>query len=708
MATIQSVNNGDSGLVARTKINNNDANINAALQAAEALLTTDNASLDDFQKITDAIEAIELTLSVDDVNYDTLQEIVDKLKAAETKLASIATNAEENVQANWNQTDNTQDDFIQNKPTFGDISDKDVGTAIGNIQENGAILGNSQTVETDATGKFITAAKNTAYNKDFGTGNTDVARGDASYVKNDTYTKAEANALLLNKEDTSDKGQASGYASLDSNAQVPLAQLPANAKSSKVVADITARDAIASADRFEGLRVHVLNATADTTVSSGGAGYILKSGLANTDWEKTYESESVDIDLSDYFDKTTDTTDDITEGTAKFTTQSDIDKLSGIEANATADQTDAEIKTAYEANANTNAFTDAEQTKLAGIDSGATANSTDAFLLARANHTGTQTLATISDSGALAGKDTIATADVDNNAITTTKIQQFASKTVVGRTSAGTGDVEEIDIATTLKTDLSLTSGDVGLGNVDNTSDADKPVSTEQQTALDGKLAKASNFTDLDSRQTALDNLTDVVTANDEDVLTRDTSTGNTLFKPIPKLLPTGSLIMSIASSLSGALKFDGVSSYSKTDYSSLYTILSNIVGTAFDVDADNFYLPDPAGRVLGVAGSGRTLFDLAGSDTHSLLVAEIPTHTHNLKLRRDEGSQVYTGFVPDENFANSFGRNTSNNNQDAGTLLTDRGPNAISHTTESVGSGQAHNIVQKTVYIAENLFIYY
>lgn len=42
-------------------------------------------------------------------------------------------------------------------------------------------------------------------------------------------------------------------------------------------------------------------------------------------------------------------------------------KLNGIEAGATADQTNAEIKTAYEANANTNEFSDAEQTKLAGI-----------------------------------------------------------------------------------------------------------------------------------------------------------------------------------------------------------------------------------------------------------------------------------------------------------------------------------------------------
>lgn len=46
-------------------------------------------------------------------------------------------------------------------------------------------------------------------------------------------------------------------------------------------------------------------------------------------------------------------------------------KLAGIETAATADQTGAEIKTAYEAESDTNAFTDAEKTKLAGIETAA-------------------------------------------------------------------------------------------------------------------------------------------------------------------------------------------------------------------------------------------------------------------------------------------------------------------------------------------------
>ena len=47
-------------------------------------------------------------------------------------------------------------------------------------------------------------------------------------------------------------------------------------------------------------------------------------------------------------------------------------KLAGIETGATADQSNAEIKTAYEANSNTNAYTDTEKTFVNAITSTAT------------------------------------------------------------------------------------------------------------------------------------------------------------------------------------------------------------------------------------------------------------------------------------------------------------------------------------------------
>lgn len=54
---------------------------------------------------------------------------------------------------------------------------------------------------------------------------------------------------------------------------------------------------------------------------------------------------------------------------------------------------------------------------------------------------------------------------------------------------------------------VSLVKGDVGLSNVDNTADAAKPVSTAQQTALDLKLAKSANLSDVASVSSARSNL---------------------------------------------------------------------------------------------------------------------------------------------------------------------------------------------------------
>lgn len=54
---------------------------------------------------------------------------------------------------------------------------------------------------------------------------------------------------------------------------------------------------------------------------------------------------------------------------------------------------------------------------------------------------------------------------------------------------------------------IALDKNFVGLGNVDNTSDANKPVSTAQQTALNAKLTAASNLSDLANAGTARTNL---------------------------------------------------------------------------------------------------------------------------------------------------------------------------------------------------------
>lgn len=83
---------------------------------------------------------------------------------------------------------------------------------------------------------------------------------------------------------------------------------------------------------------------------------------------------------------------------------------------------------------------------------------------------------------------------VDNGAITLAKQADMATGSVVYRKTAGAG-APEVQTLATLKTDLALVKGDVGLGNVDNTSDANKPVSTATQTALDLKVDENAPIT---------------------------------------------------------------------------------------------------------------------------------------------------------------------------------------------------------------------
>lgn len=78
-----------------------------------------------------------------------------------------------------------------------------------------------------------------------------------------------------------------------------------------------------------------------------------------------------------------------------------------------------------------------------------------------------------------------------DGAVSNRHLASIATLTVKGRTSAGTGPVEDVSIAA-LKTALALVKADVGLGNADNTADTGKPISSATQTALDLKAPIAS------------------------------------------------------------------------------------------------------------------------------------------------------------------------------------------------------------------------
>lgn len=143
----------------------------------------------------------------------------------------------------------------------------------------------------------------------------------------------------------------------------------------------------------------------------------------------------------------------VLDGTQQSFTTALKSKLDGIESGATGDQTGAEIKTAYEGEADTNAYTDAEKAKLAGIEAGADVTDT----------------ANVTAAGAL----------MDSEIDPDIKTLSLPANTTIS--AAGAALIDDADPAAQRAT--------LGLGSVDNTSDAAKPVSTAQQAALDGKVS---------------------------------------------------------------------------------------------------------------------------------------------------------------------------------------------------------------------------
>ena len=112
------------------------------------------------------------------------------------------------------------------------------------------------------------------------------------------------------------------------------------------------------------------------TISLGGHNHT-NAGWANAGFMSSTDKNKLDaIEASATADQTDAEIRSAVESASDSNVFTDADhtKLNGIETSATADQTGAQIKTAYEAESDTNAYTDAEKTKLSGIATSAEVN----------------------------------------------------------------------------------------------------------------------------------------------------------------------------------------------------------------------------------------------------------------------------------------------------------------------------------------------
>lgn len=166
-------------------------------------------------------------------------------------------------------------------------------------------------------------------------------------------------------------------------------------------------------------------------------------------------------------------------------------------------------------------FTTALKSKLDGVATGATKNATDAQLRNRSSHTGTQAISTVSGlQTALDGKqgNLVAGSNISISGNTISSTNTTYTKMSQAEATAGTATTSRtIDAKVLAQTIDNAVSGEVsanalvksenlndlpnkatarsnlGLGNVSNTSDANKPISTATQSALNAKLGASAN-----------------------------------------------------------------------------------------------------------------------------------------------------------------------------------------------------------------------
>ena len=169
-----------------------------------------------------------------------------------------------------------------------------------------------------------------------------------------------------------------------------------------------------------------------------------------------YDAVELDVTALELRSTNIETKTDFITVTQAVNLTTEQDKLATIEAGATADQTGAEIKIAYESEADTNAYNDVAVNKLATIEAGATADQTGAEIKIAYESEADTNAFTDADVISLATNTSNISTNISNIDNNTTAITALQDRVVTGT----------LNIASILKTGTSTAKIAHGLGNV--------------------------------------------------------------------------------------------------------------------------------------------------------------------------------------------------------------------------------------------------
>jgi len=205
-----------------------------------------------------------------------------------------------------------------------------------------------------------------------------------------------------------------------------------------------------------------------------------------------------------------------------FAQQEITDKLSGIEEGATADQTNAEIKTAYENNSDTNAFTDALLSKLNGIEAGATGDQTNAEIRAAVE--------AASDSNVFTDNDHTKLNNIENNATADQTVSEI--KSLIAGSPLDASHLAANSVDTSELVDDSVTNAKIA--------DAELKTLATMQSGTASKLADSTALTSDIADLNQLDGMQKATTITDDD--TKFPTSGAIVDYVAAQLAPIGGL----------------------------------------------------------------------------------------------------------------------------------------------------------------------